>query len=1300
MAVDAFGVPIGASSADPTADGSAFDWIYKFGRSTAESIPELIGINPSSETQEFRQDYPVSGVASEMLGMTVPYLGWFRAAKAIPRLEKAVTKIGSISERPFTTGALQEGARLLPFEVGRLGVSQVVGDKSFGDMLGDTSLNLALGAGVGGLLHGLASAGTRDPGLKALFPELDLAAPLPLQARQMREFIDKGGLVGDDLGRARSKLASTLQDARTQELPEGLKYVGPIAHDTASGTNASEIEHQLNRLFRVRSNPEESVLQTRKFATGAAKDFPATAIWRREAEAAGLPEGFEEFGQFFRQVAFKKDAPKAAEQALAVDNQLTRNMQGVGEGTFITREADDGLFVVAKKYEGKPGVGTDTDKWVLFKTDQPGKFVPLAEEFAQAQIKQNKWIPNADLAQDGGLVYNALKGFAFQHFPLTNYRALVGSPAGLAAVIDKLIPQNVRGPQNEAVARLGEVFKEYLSPRLFQFKKSWRANWLDKADKTAYDQAENLTQELMNGSITLDEGKNLFFAGLRLEKEAGGHGLPAIRTIAQTLSDGDFAQFWEKVWRPGVSANALDPMVEQGLIKPEVRSFALALEAQNKFVRTNVNKVEEATGQPLTTWKEGHYGLSRVWEGDTRIPILSDAGEVIAVASGLTRKAAKANAEEILKRNPAWKLGDEYSLSQLGDSKKLEAIPESIRPVVKNPSWLLERQDLLGFRWDSKAFTKDEFLEAYENGLRSRNNYQANLASNDMLATQLMALAKEDPAAYRMVTARMNDRAGVQSKFGKWQNQITDTVLAPMLGQNSASRIVSLTNTALYNFQLGAMNLMYPVANAVTFVQTVIPEAAFVLNGADASVASTYSHFAVGGSKGPVGSMAVLSPLKLMFSSMKEMAKPSEELTAAFKKAANERVIEPRNVENYIGESATKVGDIRKVLSGAVKPGEFHFGEWLRATSEFLPAFSEGISRTHAFTVGHAIGRDFLKREGKSLNPDEIYQFAKQFTEKTMYLYSAADRPRVFTTPAGSAAGLFKNWLFHYMSSMGEYTAEGFTKNNWAPLLWQTTGTAALGGLSATPLYWAADGFSRMWSNKTMLQTAYDEFGAGGDAVMLGLPAAITGISLHSQVDSPLANPVRDASTMFSMVAWDRVKNMGKFIGGAIDNWQATGEHPAHSAQVREYLVRAFAPTTMYKAMSAMSQPDQITSLGTGYPIAKDVSPAHRVLYSFGFHPTELDRGQAISHELYKKHQNMREQVTSLGKAWAEAQSSGDSQQMATIMRQAMVWGVDVSSVVKSGMAVTDKQRKDVVERQLRPQDIQGYLNAINAGKE
>lgn len=292
--------------------------------------------------------------------------------------------------------------------------------------------------------------------------------------------------------------------------------------------------------------------------------------------------------------------------------------------------------------------------------------------------------------------------------------------------------------------------------------------------------------------------------------------------------------------------------------------------------------------------------------------------------------------------------------------------------------------------------------------------------------------------------------------------------------------------------------------------------------------------------------------------------------------------------------------------------------------------------------------------------------------------------------------GLFKNWMFNYMASMGEYTGQAFTHNNWAPLLWQTSGTFALGGLAATPVAWAADRFSQMWGGKSSMQMAYDQFGAGGDAVMLGLPAAITGISLYSQVNSPLSNPTRDAASLFSMAAWDRVKYAGKTMGAAMDHWQTTGEHPGYAEGVRGLMARTFAPTTVYRAMATMSGDNSISSLGSGLPTVKDVSPVHRALYTLGFNPVELDRAQAVSTELYESQTKMKAQVTAYGKAWAEAELGKDNTSMAKIMRNAVTQGVDVSSVISSGLATLAKERQDVVERRIRPQDLGKYKSIMD----
>src|SRR5205807_391878 len=210
-----------------------------------------------------------------------------------------------------------------------------------------------------------------------------------------------------------------------------------------------------------------------------------------------------------------------------------------------------------------------------------------------------------------------------------------------------------------------------------------------------------------------------------------------------------------------------------------------------------------------------------------------------------------------------------------------------------------------GHRWDTETPSKDDLFKDYTDQINRQMKYQANLSADDILTPHMTALMREDPVAYRIAKDRLADYAGLQSNFSKWQNNVADKMLAPAIGTNSASKIVSATNTAMFDLTLGAGKLSFPVLNAMNFIQTVVPESAFILGKAvPADLAPKYSHFAAGGTKGPIGGIGVLDHLKLMGSSFKEMVNPSKELTSAIEQAVNDRVLQPRVVEDYVGASA------------------------------------------------------------------------------------------------------------------------------------------------------------------------------------------------------------------------------------------------------------------------------------------------------------------------------------------------------------------------------------------------------------
>jgi len=809
--------------------------------------------------------------------------------------------------------------------------------------------------------------------------------------------------------------------------------------------------------------------------------------------------------------------------------------------------------------------------------------------------------------------------------------------------------------------------------------------------KTTYENAETMVQKLMYGETKVDPGKNLLLAGLT-KQQTGALGFTPVRDAVMSVSEENFPKF-HRIWREGLTTDKINEIKKAKghtpetdyLFNPEVNKLVWELERVNEFVKAGIGKAENAVGKTPTETPTGHLGLARKWEGDTRVIIKNESDEIVAQAGGPNRKAALANADELVAKNPGWKIDKDYQISQ-GN------LPADVKPVVFAPSFMLEKQGLRGFSYDTKPFTREEFIKSMDEQLRAQQKYQAGMAVDDVFGAGLERIQREDPAVYRMLQSRKDAYAGQPSKFEVLQNQVVDSVLAPILGQNSATTIVRNTNTALFNLQLGFGKISFPILNALTFIQNVIPENAFVMGKTlPEHLAPRYSHFAAGGTNGPVGGMAVLNPVKMIYHSFKEMKSPSPELSHAYGRAMTERVLDPKMVEEYVGANASSVTDLKKAFSSAGG-----FGGWVRAVSEWMPKHSENFARTQAFTNGYIAARDFLKtKAGQALNQEEIYKFAKEFTENTMYMYAASDRPKIFTTPLGSSMGLFKNWLFHFMGATLEYTGEGLRHGNWSPLMWQTAGTFTLGGLAATPTWWAANQFSKAWSGKSATELAYDQMGSGADGVLYGLPAAMTGISLYSNVATPLANPTRDASQLFGVVAYDRMKQISKLAGAAFDHYGATGVHPAQDVNTKQMLIRAFAPTTMYRAFGAFSEPGSIIQMGTDRPQLKNMTPMSRFFYTFGFNPVELDRATQISQELYSRHASLKAAETKLGNAWADAQQSGRGEQMGLIMRQATVWGVDISKVISEGVRETNRRRLDVIERTMRPGDIPLYQSAI-----
>jgi len=1273
----------GPKDTDESLAGDTFNWFKGFGESALWSIPELIGVHPSTETEEWRQDHPVGSVVSQVVGGTVPYLGWVKLARGIKPLEAAAEAASKAFGGKIAGAAARTVTELAPFEAGRIAANEAFGQDQLNQMLGSAFTDFAIGGGIGGLLHGIAAAGVRDPALQTIFPGIDISAPTPLLARQMRNIIDSGAILDPEMqSRAVARLRDTLALARNEELPKAQPYFNDFATDSlAPDADASETSRSFNRWFRMQDGPDKNI-RVKKFARGVGINFPTDEAWQEEAKLAGLPDDFTERGQYFRVMHFNEDVPEKL--VGTINSQITRNLESVGGGNFMTREVDDGLYVIARKYAGDVKTGSPEDKWMLFKTDQPGYFLPDADKYAKYMAKEAGFLPQTQIAADAGPVYNYTAGYV-KSYPFHDWLGLVGpQPRGFGGkVIDAALPSNL--VNNEAVQRLGEAAKGSLLPRIWQFAKYPRANYIVNVTKNAMDGANMTANELLFGRPSIDSGQYSFMKGLTQVETKGIEGLQPYKQLWDDINSNIRDSFFGTVWNR-LSPAELDGAMAAGKISPEVNYLAKELNKIAEMRHAWTNKVEEATGHTQTQFDPKSYGIAKTWEGDVRIPLLDDSGKTVAMVGGATRKQALKDADRLISENPGWVKGTEISVSQ---------DPAAIDKAIKAAD-LNEGQNVRGYRWDLRLPDEKESFQDIEQQVRREMNYQAIISTGDILSPEMGKLYSESPSIFKQATDRQLDYMGVQSPAAKWQNKMVDKIMAPTFGINSASKIVGLTNTYMANFTLGAFKLAFPVINQLQFIQTVNPEIALLMGKAPVeSLAPYYSWFAAGGQKGPVGGIGVLNVLKMLGKGLGSMIKPNAEEMEALRWGASNRVLDARLVENYIGESQSKIGD----LKAAFKSGE-GFIDWLRALSEFMPAWTERTSRTHAFMIGYNMAKDFLvKKDGLKPTFEEAVQLAKEFTEKTMYLYGTADKSRIFNSPAGSLMGLFKNWMFHYLASMAQYTGEGVLRGNWSPLMWQTAGTFALGGLVATPIFGAANKFSQLWSDKSLLQLSYDHFNENADWMLYGMPT-LMGVAMNSAVDIPaLNNPVRDGASLFSVAAWSRVQALSKTVGDAIDAYQAGGLHPGYDRNTREQLLRAFAPVTLYRGMAAFANPDAIMS-STGYPLMKDPPLYTKLLYSAGFQPTELQRGYDISTALYENHDALKTEEAKLGHAWAEAEMDGNNERMAMIMRQGMTWGVDIGRVIRNGVHEIEQARKDIIERHLKPTDIPLYRRAVLGGRE
>lgn len=1291
MSFDGFAKDFAASTktATPTPGNSeAFQDLnpfQQFVKSTASAVgPEMFGLKPLEGVQEFRDENPVAGMGSQFLGIAAPY----GAVGALGKLPKVAGMLDAVGDANTIIGGAKRNAVLFGagVEAPRIAGSIALGGDT-GEVLANAGINTMLEMGFGGLGGYFRAAGKVDKNLAKLGASVDLKQPPQVLAQDIRKALDEGKIAEADVPTANNML-STIHDSILNSTLDGdlaEKYIKPLDDGDSQ---------PINRLFKYSSMPNKSPISKKLLVPSQFDDV-------QELDSLLTSSGIKDNVSYVQHPRFITSADDNG--AKAIEASLKQGgMKSVGENTLLNREKD-GLYVVAKKVQGDVGIASTDDKWVMFKTSAPERFSKTNAEWGKQVTDRNAWLEEAPRVADPA---NPLDIFdetssLTQQIPINGfYQAKTGVGGKTIERLQKMA--GLEG-ESEAMRRLKAGFRENFAPAMYEFKSNPRAQWVFAQAKNTFQKAESLAHAMTYGDEAVASGKGLYgklIANATLSGKFGSKS--AFAKILEPLSKEQVGELVSAADK-GLEGKALTDAFAKGEISKPVFEALNAIKPLDDYLISQTQGTLAAADGGSFSPIRGHYLLPRTWKGTWRVPIKTANDKLVYMASGNTREEALREAASLVGTadTKGWKAGkamtadssDDVALSlqvAAGSPEYMTAasLKAKLNKDVKNPNSFKVRTGVGGYE---NSFTKDELISKFYNNVVARNRHMAELSVNKLLGEQIAKVGIEDPQLAKELTRRIDSMAGKQGSVSKMISTEVDKVFAPSLGKNSATKIANTINEVNHHLTLGALNMAFPTMNLMTFIQTVVPRIAFTLKATDESLMKAYSWLPLIGTDGKVrGSFGAVEPLKIMKQSFMEMGKPDAALSKNFSKALREGVVDPKFVEEWAGQNSNQILKLKGVLKG-----EEPFSGFLKSISNFLPNVTEKLSRGNAFTVGHIIGRDFFKLEDEAL-----YRFAKEFTEKTMFNYTAADRPRVFTGPLGSVFGQFKNWSAHYIANMLEYAGEGFNYGNWSPLLWQMGGTTAIGGVSATALYPVADKFNQWLTDKSLMETLYERMGGGSgdsrlgnltDGVFHGLPMFL-GVSVTGQASDPLSDPSRTASMMFSFVQMQRANAVAKAIGQGIDNWAVTGEHPVNSEQTRDLLIAALAPKTLAR-FAAITEDQGIKSLNNGNKLYSGLNLPEKIMYESGFMPKRVALQQDVNEQLWQNQAELKAKITTYGRIWSEAEQAKDFEMLTELQRKALTEGVPIDSVIRSAKTQTRNAIIPQEDRKFKATDVMKFKN-------
>ena len=1222
----------------------------------------LLGLeNPDEEVQEWEAENPKAAFLTEMVPLvagttkamsSLARTGYGRWAKSLGAAER-------FAQRPFVSRAAQDIALMAPIELGRQGLGYLAQETTalegapLEERLWQAGTDIGLSGVIGGTFGLLSSAGRRAPQILADLSAADSWQQNLRKATQRLVEAEGQPEIAQEIQYGINRLSRAIREESREKMVGQLEDVTP------------ERFKRLNSVFKGTGEIRSRAFSTNKeIGFTSLKDLETTVENLKKSNT--IPEDWLAYSQFPRLAS-----ARTTKSAVRMDRNITEALNPVGDGWYLGKE-QEGLYVLGRKL--KEG------EWFLTKTDQPGKFIP-SQSSLKAVVERNAWRDPETIYKPLSDVQNSVYNKALQFTDALDIGA-VGSTAeassvwkagskGVEVLGAKLGLQNIS--ESELLGNLKNTFNRYISPTVFKFKNSPLARKIYGVASKIRDDSLRKAQELVYGRPKV-QGENLWQVaskGIRRDDPT------ALANMIRKLASENPSEF-------DALLKVIDDKVpfEEVQLKPELfnalgnRGYAVLekLQAVHNEAINEIFKTAGALNIPdakLFPLKKGHYGISHYWTGSLRQGIVDQNGNLVYIVGGENRKGIRKLAEGIIEEANAtgkqWRLGEYWTKERsldLRQEKLLAADEFSLadefaqryaqrNPEVGKASFFLPQSGVGGY---NRAKTAEELIQALNYSLENKYIWLGNEMTDRLLAKDLATLGIDQPKVAAQLEDTLQTLRGEQGTFSKLVNKTADQILAPVLGTDSASKIVRALNTTSVYLDLGFGNMAYAFANMLQPITTVLPQLS-LLRECPEALQWAYDGIPLVSKTGKGMVANTLSPMKIMWESMKLMGNPKleEGFSDFMEQMVREGVLSPRFIESYIGENS----GLALGLVDSFKQGDF--AGMLKGMATSIPSFSEQASRGYAMTVGYKYFNSLAK--AGMLSKDQVYFAARKFTENTMFQYAASDRARILQGPVGSAWGLFKNWTMHYVGWQLQYLEAALKKNVWKPYLYSNLATSMLGGLGSSEIGAGLERFTEAYTGDKLSNLLYDRWGdtSGSQMLLYGIPGAF-GLSLQSQINSPFKDPGEEAQRFMGFVYSNRLQALWNSVSDAVDYYSTTGRNPAEDVNFRNSIMRALAPKMIYRSTQVVGN-----TLYSGSTRTKmlDLTPLEAMAYQyFNLPSTRIDQSFKISREIWEDKDKRAKLTSKYNGIMADALESGDGTLMFDIIQRALLDGIDIGNMM------------------------------------